>query len=90
MQEAIRKYLSNKREYLYRGKHYYKIKNYKRYYYILKEAVETLSSAPKEVVLEQNHQHKTYRGLIKWDSVRNHIMVSENKVRVLYEPYDLV
>jgi len=39
MQESLQEYLSDKRDYEYRGKRYYKVKNYKRHYYIPKEAI---------------------------------------------------
>ncbi len=91
MQESLQVYLSDKRDYEYRGKRYYKVKNYKRHYYIPKEAIESLSSAPKEIVLEQNQQLKTHpKGLAKWDSGRKRIMLSENKIRVYFEPYEIV
>ena len=91
MRESLQAYLSSKRDFEYKSKHYYKLKNYKHQYYVPKEVVETLTSAPREVVLEQNQKIKNPpKGLIKWDPNRKRIMVSENKIRVHFEPYDIV
>jgi hypothetical protein len=91
MQESLQQYLSDKKTYEYRGKSYYKLKNYRHQYYVPREIIESLTSAPKEIILEQNHQIRAQpKGLAKWDAVRKRIMISESKVRVYFQPYEAV
>jgi hypothetical protein len=91
MQESLQHYLSGKKTYEYRGKPYYKVKNYQHHFYVAKEIIESLTSAPKEITLEQNHQIKTHpKGLAKWDAGRKRVMISESKIRVYFQPYEVV
>ena len=91
MQESLKQYLSDKRLYEYRGKKYYKVKNYTQQFYILQEEIEALTSAPKEIRLEQNHQLKTQpKSLVKWDSGKKRIMISESKIRIYFQPFEVI
>ncbi len=90
MKESLERYLSDKKIYQFKGKPYYKVKNYKHSYYVDKHVIERLAEGTQEVDLEKNAQYNTHtKGLIKWDPIRKQILLSESKMRVYYEPFEL-
>ncbi len=91
MTNTLKEYLSHKHSFEYRGKRYYKLKNYKHTYYVAKEDIDTLTTAPKEIILEKNQKLKTpHKGLAKWDSSRKRIVISEDKIKIYFQPFDVV
>jgi len=89
--EAIRRYLADKKVYNYQGREYYKIKDYKYSFYISKEVMESLAETVVEVELERSGYtaNRKQKGFIKWDPVRQSILVSLSKVRVYYKPFEV-
>ncbi len=89
--EAIRRYLSRKKIYNYQGREYYKIKDYKYSFYISKEVMESLADTVVEVELERSGYtaNRKQKGFIKWDPVRQSILVSLSKVRIYYKPFEV-
>ena len=89
--EAIRRYLDGKKVYNYQGREYYKIKDYKYSFYISKEVMESLADTVVEVELERSGYtaNRKQKGFIKWDPVRQSILVSLSKVRVYYKPFEV-
>ena len=89
--EAIRRYLSGKKVYNYQGKEYYKIKDYKYSFYISKEVMESLAETVVEVELERSGYtaNRMQKGFIKWDPIRQSILVSLSKVRIYYKPFEV-
>ena len=91
MNEALKKYLSDKRTFDYRGKAYYTLKNYKHKFFLPKETVEQLTSGHTKVLLEQNQKlKKPLTGLAKWDNNRKRIMISESNIKVNFQPFDVI
>ncbi len=89
MNEYLKRYLSTKKIHHFRGKSYYKAKDYQNSYFIPKETVERLSSGPKEILLEKNAMTSPKKGMIKWDNIQKKILISENKINPLYKPFNL-
>ena len=91
MKKSLEAYLANKNVHTFRGKSYYKVKNYRNSFYIEKRIFDLLSEGTQEVLLERNAQYNTKeKGLIKWDPQRKQILISESKMRVYYQPYEVV
>ena len=90
MNESLEQYLSGKKIITFRNKTYYKVKNYKNSYYISTNVFDHLSQGIQEVELEKNSQRTTKnKGLIKWDPVRKQILVSESKIRLYFQPFEV-
>ncbi len=90
MNELLAEYLSTKKVHTFRGKSFYKVKNYSSTYFIPKETVERLSTGPKEVVLEKNASLSPLKGIMKWDNFQKKILISESKVQILYKPFTML
>jgi hypothetical protein len=90
MQESLATYLENKKIYKFRSKNFYKVSNYKNSFYIKEDIFKKLSSGTQEVNLEKNYKtNNNSKGLIKWDSQRRKILLSESKVRIYFQPFDV-
>jgi len=90
MKESLEHYLSGKRIFTFRGNTYYKVKNYKNSYYIGTRIFDRLDQGMQEVELENNSQRTTKnKGLIKWDPSRKQILVSESKIRIYFQPFEV-
>jgi len=91
MNMSLQEYLANKKVYPYRGKPYYKLYDYKESYYINADIIKRLEEGPQEVELERNSQYsaKNPRGMVKWDPVRQQILLSQSKVRLYYKPFKI-
>ena len=89
--ESLRRYLANKKIYEYRGDEYYKIKDYKNNFYVKRDVIESLDTTVQEVDLERTgySANRLMKGFIKWDSVRETILLSLSKVRIYYKPYEI-
>jgi predicted methyltransferase len=89
--ESLRRYLADKKVYHYRGTEYYKVKDYKNSFYVLRSIVESLDTTVQEVDLERTGYTAkgVMKGFIKWDSVRETILLSLSKVRIYYKPYEI-
>jgi len=90
MNELLAQYLSTKKVHTFRGKSYYKVKDYKSSYFIDKTIIERLSSGPKEVTLEKNALTSPVKGMVKWDNMQKKILISESKVQLLYKPFTVL
>jgi len=90
MTESLAKYLSNKRIHKFQNKAYYKVKNYTSNYYIEDKVFDRLSEGTQDVMLEKNSQLASKpKGLMKWDVSRKKILISESKIRIYYQPFDV-
>jgi len=91
MNISLKEYLSDKKVYSYRGKPYYKLYDYKESYYINANTIKRLEEGPQEVELERNSQFnaKNLRGMVKWDPLRQQILLSQSKVRLYYKPFKI-
>jgi len=90
MTASLNHYLSDKRIYPFRGKSYYKVKNYKLSYYITKQIIDRLPHGVQEVELERNTQSsQRVKGLIKWDPSQKKIFLSESKIRTYYQAFEV-
>ncbi len=89
--ESLRRYLSDKKVYRYRGSEYYKVKDYKSAFYIKSSIIRSLDATVQEVELERTGytSNRTQRGFIKWDSMQEKILLSESKVRIYYKPFEI-
>ena len=89
--ESIRAYLSDKKIYLYKGKSYYKVKDYKQSFYILKETMNLLADTVCSVELERSGYtaNRRQKGFIKWDMSSKRILISLSNVRVYYKPFEI-
>jgi predicted methyltransferase len=89
--EAIKAYLADKRIYLYKGKEYYKVKDYKQSFYVLCDTVKSLADTIREVELEKSGYtaNRRQKGFIKWDMTRKSILISLSNVRVYYKPFEI-
>ncbi len=90
--EAIKHYFSDKKIFLYKGKEYYKVKDYKNSFYIRASVIDSLNSTVQEIELERSGYtaNRIQRGFIKWDPARNRVLISLSKVRIYYKPFDVV
>ena len=89
MNKSLQAYLANKKIYPFKGKSYYKLHDYKNAYYIDADIIKQLEEGSQEVELERNAQYsaKNPRGMIKWDPVRQQILLSQSKVRLFFKPF---
>jgi hypothetical protein len=89
--EAIKRYFANKKIFVYKGKEYYKVKDYKNSFYIKVSFIENLNSTVQEIELERSGYttNRTQKGFIKWDTARNCVLISLSKVRVYYKPFQV-
>jgi hypothetical protein len=89
--ESLQRYLVNKKIYDYRGDEYYKVKDYKNSFYIKRDVIESLDTTVQEVDLERTGYSgsRLMKGFIKWDSVRETILLSLSKIRIYYKPYEI-
>jgi hypothetical protein len=89
--ESLKRYLKNKKVYDYRGNEYYKVKDYKNSFYIKKSIIEALDTTVQEVELERTGytSNRTQKGFIKWDSMRETILLSLSKIRIYYKPFEI-
>ena len=89
--ESLKRYLKNKKVYDYRGNEYYKVKDYKNSFYIKRSIIEALDTTVQEVELERTGytSNRTQKGFIKWDSMRETILLSLSKIRIYYKPFEI-
>jgi hypothetical protein len=89
--EAIKQYFSDKKIFIYKGKEYYKVKDYKNSFYIQASFIKKLNSTVQEIELERSGYvaNRTQKGFIKWDSARRCILISLSNVRVYYKPFQV-
>lgn len=89
--ESLKRYLKNKKVYDYRGNEYYKVKDYKNSFYIKKSIIEALDTTVQEVELERTGytSNRTQKGFIKWDSMRETVLLSLSKIRIYYKPFEI-
>jgi ADP-glucose pyrophosphorylase len=89
--EAIRRYLSDKKIYTYKGSEYYKVSDYKQSFYVEASVMKLLDSTVMEIELERSGYtaNRNQKGFIKWDPVRETILISLSKVRVYYKPFKI-
>ena len=89
--ESLKRYLKNKKVYEYRGNEYYKVKDYKNSFYIKRSIIESLDTTVQEVDLERTGytSNRTQKGFIKWDSMREAVLLSLSKIRIYYKPYEI-
>jgi len=89
--ESLKRYLKNKKVYDYRGNEYYKVKDYKNSFYIKKSIIEALDTTVQEVELERTGytSNRTQKGFIKWDSMREAVLLSLSKIRIYYKPFEI-
>jgi hypothetical protein len=87
--EAIKRYLSNKKIYTYKGSDYYKVSDYKQSFYIEASVMKSLDNSVCEIELERSGYtaNRIQKGFIKWDQMRETILISLSKVRVYYKPF---
>ncbi|WP_416792677.1 hypothetical protein ACM66Z_05470 [Sulfurovum sp. ST-21] len=87
--EAIKRYLSDKKVYRYKGGEYYKVSDYKQSFYITASVIRTLADTVQEVELERSGYtaNRTQKGFIKWDCIRECILISPDRVKVYYKPF---
>ena len=91
VEEDIKAYLSDKKVHIYKGKEYYKVKDYKQSFYVSREIVESLSDTVREVELERSGymEKRKQKGFIKWDKISKRILVSLSNVRIYYKPFEI-
>ncbi len=89
--EAIKAYLSDKKIYTYKGKEYYKVKDYKQSFYVPRETMESLADTIRDVELERSGYtaNRRQKGFIKWDMMSKRILISLSNVRVYYKPFEI-
>jgi len=89
--EAIKAYLSDKKIYTYKGKEYYKVKDYKQSFYVPRETMESLADTIRDVELERSGYmaNRRQKGFIKWDMSSKRILISLSNVRVYYKPFEI-
>ena len=89
--ESLKRYLKNKKVYDYRGNEYYKVKDYKNSFYIKRSIIEALDTTVQEVELERTGytSNRTQKGFIKWDSMREIVLLSLSKIRIYYKPFEI-
>ena len=89
--EAVKAYLSDKKIYTYKGKEYYKVKDYKQNFYVPRNIMESLADTVREVELERSGYtaNRRQKGFIKWDMMRKGILISLSNVRVYYKPFEI-
>jgi hypothetical protein len=89
--ESLKRYLKNKKVYDYRGNEYYKVKDYKNSFYIKRSIIEALDTTVQEVELERTGytSNRTQKGFIKWDSMRETVLLSLSKIRIYYKPFEI-
>jgi hypothetical protein len=89
--EAIKQYFADKKIFVYKGKEYYKVKDYKNSFYIKTSFIENLNSTVQEIELERSGYttNRTQKGFIKWDPNRKCVLISLSKVRVYYKPFQV-
>jgi len=89
--EAIKAYLSDKKIYTYKGKEYYKVKDYKQSFYVPRETMESLADTIRDVELERSGYmaNRRQKGFIKWDMTSKRILISLSNVRVYYKPFEI-
>jgi len=89
--EAIKHYFSDKKVFIYKGKKYYKVSDYKNSFYINASFIEALNSTVQEIELERSGytSNRVQKGFIKWDPARNCVLISLSKVRIYYKPFQV-
>jgi len=87
--ETIKKYLSDKKIYFYKGGEYYKVSDYKQSFFIEASVLRNLNAAVQEIELERSGytSNRAQKGFIKWDQARETILISLSKIRVYYKPF---
>ncbi|GEM_PF-3123742 len=87
--ETICRFLANKKIYTYKGTEYYKVSDYKQSFYIETSVMNSLDASVQEVELERTGYtaNRMQKGFIKWDPVRETILISLSNVRVYYKPF---
>jgi len=87
--EAIKKYLSDKKVYTYKGSKYYKVSDYKQNFFVEASVMKRLDTTVQEVELERSGYtaNRVQKGFIKWDQMRGAVLISLSKIRVYYKPF---
>ena len=87
--EAIKKYLSDKKIYTYKGREYYKVSDYKQSFFVEASVMNRLDTSVQEVELERSGYtaNRIQKGFIKWDQMREAVLISLSKVRIYYKPF---
>ena len=90
MDDSLSHYLKDKKAQHFRGKTFYKAKNYKASYYIDESVLKLLHLGAQEVELESNSMSRHMaKGLIKWDILQKRILISESKIREYFQPFEI-
>ena len=89
--ESLKKYLSDKKIYHYKGEEYYKVSDYKNSFYIKKSDINALDATVMEVELERAGyaSNRSLKGLVKWDNIRETLLLSTSKIRIYYKPFHI-
>ena len=89
VKEQIKRYLSNKKQHIYKGEKYYRLSDYKATYHVSVESLQAMGSAVQEVELKQvgYTAHRTKKGYAKWDSIRECILITVDRIRIYYKPF---
>jgi len=89
VKEQIKRYLSDKKIYRHKGDTYYKLSDYKHSFYVKTQVLEAMGSSVQEVELERAGytENRVKRGFIKWDDMREGILLSTDRIRIYYKPY---
>jgi len=91
MKTSLKEYLKDKKIYHFKGRTYYKVYDYKESYYIEAAVFERLARGSQEVSLERNSQYssRSGKGMIKWNPLRQKILLSQSKIRLYYKPFEV-